>query len=249
MRAVVVLPSIDVDYTRACLATARFVENVPVSTNYHGDTVIMNGRWEPGDVGPRDRLVAVYNTPRYNRGVAGSWNLGIEEALASEAEWLVLLSAAVRFGPPGGLDFLAALTDPNLEFPHGIPALEAGDGLGWHLIAFRRDLLLRVGYFDEMFLAYMEDIDYSRRIQLAYGVDSMAPGFVGPLWPKVPVDARLDSVAHGIKRGGVVIDFAGNERIYRAKWGGLSQHEVFDYPYNDPTLAGDFIGAYPMEAR
>lgn len=244
MTATIVVPSIDSAYTRECIETMRFVDPATVPDVRHGnDLVIVNGEtWTDGK--PQHRLVVVFNTPAHNRGVAGSWNLGVREMYRAGHDWLVICSAAVRFGEAGGLDFIPALYDAP-DIGHGIRAVEADDGLGWHLIAFHRSVFQRVGYFDENYWpAYHEDNDLSYRIQLAYGVDSRAPDFAGPLWPKVTVDATLDQVAHGIKRGGVSVDLVELERYYVRKWGGTSTHETFKTPFD----SGHPVSWWPQPA-
>lgn len=185
------------------------------------------------------KLVVVDNSVD-NRGVAASWNLGIDHLLASDEEWLVLLSAGVVFGEAAGQDFFGALAGHK-----GVWAVEAGNGLGWHLIAFARYVVERVGRFDENFWpAYYEDNDYSYRIQLAFGIDSRSqPGV--PLWPKVDVDAWVPEVAHGIKEAEVTVDFVALEAFYARKWGGVSPNETFTTPFN----SGRDISWWPPPKR
>lgn len=187
--------------------------------------------------GFRDRLLVVDNT-KTNLGVAASWNIGARMVLDHQLDWLVVLSAGVMFGWHGGLDFLDALEADNVS-----PCLEAGDGLGWHLIGFRRETLQRVGIFDEQFFAYSEDNEWSIRFQRVFDCDSHAPDFVGPLWPKVPVDAELAEVAHGIKRGGAVVDLEGMRELCWRKWG---RNEEYRFPYDDKSLPLDYVGPPPV---
>lgn len=212
MSVVVVLPSIYAPFTRSCLLSSQI---------------------------PAADVMVVDNTVE-NRGVAASWNLGRDRLLAEQKDWLVILSASIRFGPAGGLDFLHHLRYAPDDNPHGIPVIEAGGGLGWHLIGFHRTLLEKVGPFDPIFYpAYFEDNDMSVRIQRAYGVDTKAAGFAGPLWPKVPVDATLAEVAHGIKHGGVQVDMAALKAYFMRKWG---PDEAYRTPFNDPTLDWTYVG-------
>lgn len=207
----VVLPSIYLPYTEACVRSMGG-HRVPYGTH----------------------LVTVRNKPQggpsNNLGVAGSWNEGIRNMVACDDEWLLIVSAAVRFEPGGFGEFIEGLSVER-DYPHGIRAVEADNGLGWHLIAFHREVIDRVGWFDENFYpAYFEDNDYSYRAQLAFGVDSRLPDFAGPLWPKVPARAAMTEVAHGITRGHVPVDFVGLEAYYVRKWGGKSGAEVWTNP-------------------
>ncbi len=219
MSALVVIPSIFQPYTNACLLSMRI---------------------------PAEQVMIVDNT-LHNRGVPVSWNAGRKRVLDEGTDWLVICSAAVRFGPSGGRDFLDALSQSDdrlfrAAFMNGIPVVEAGNGLGWHLIAFQRSVLERVGPFDENFSpAYHEDNDYSYRIQLSYGVDSRAPGFVGPLWPKVDIDARLVEVAHGIKQANIAVDFVALSSYYQRKWGGESGKESYKTPFCEPDRSLDWF--------
>lgn len=192
---VAVLPSIYPLWTTRCLSSCHFADDV----------------------------IVVDNTVE-NRGVAKSWNLGIDAMEEQDADWLVIMSAALRFGAPGGEDFLALLDEPKDRV-----AVEAGHGIGWHLIAFPRRTIERVGRFDEVYFAYMEDIDYSRRCHLALGLDP-------PYWDKVSVDVAIAGFAHGIDLGGAKVRGRQMADLYALKWGGPKGAEKFKVPYNDPTV-------------
>lgn len=176
-------------------------------------------------VGPHD--VEIVDNSQLNRGVASSWNIGVDRVLAEKRDWLILCSAAVRFGPAGGCDFLNAVDEQ-----YAAHAVEADGGLGWHLIAFSRITLERTGRFDEnLYPAYEEDLDYSRRMQLAFGGRDVLR------WPKVDVDARLAGVAHGIQEAHVYVDFVGLERYMARKWNGHKDgwdQQGFVKPFDDP---------------
>lgn len=190
--ALVVLPSIVPTWTEDCLRT-----------------------WK----GPTPMIV---NNTTKNLGVAASWNIGVEMLLSRRLDYLILLSAAVRFGQPGGCDFLAALE----ERPRW--GLEGGE-LGWHCVAFSRELFALVGRFDENFFAYWEDTDFSYRVQLA--TDTRGGG----AWVKTPIRASLAGVAHGVIYGGAKVDMAAMEGYFTRKWGGPSGCESFDHPFGRPN--------------
>lgn len=202
MSFVLVIPSILADWTAACVES--------MAAELFGRTVVID------------------NT-RINRGVAGSWNLGMVALERAGADWLILCSAAVRFGRMGGVEFIEALD----EWKGEAHAVEASQGLGWHLIAFPASTCGRVGRFDEnCWPAYEEDLDFSRRMQLAYG------GLDHLVWPKVEVDATLAGVSHGLDPGHVHVDFVGLEGYMARKWNGhkdLWPQQGFSQPFNDPT--------------
>lgn len=240
-RCVIVIPSIHPPTTMGCLATIHpdlidpAVMPGPPTRQRSTWVATVNGKqWTDGQ--PDLRLVVVWNTPEHNEGCSKAWNTGRDEALRTGADWLVVLSAAVRFGPDGGLrDFF-----DQLERQTGQLVVEAGGGLGWHLIGFSREVMETVGPWDEIFTpCYFEDNEWSVRFQRIYDCDTHAPGWVGPLWPKVPVDAHLLEIAHGIKRGGVEIDMAGLRAKFHAKWG---PNEEYRFPYDDPSLPLTFTG-------
>lgn len=212
MSFVAVLPSIWPPYTEACL-TSMAPEL-------------------------RTQILVVDNAPpNPNLGVAASWNRGVDLCRDAEADWLVIVSAAIRFGPPGGLDFLA-----ELDVHPGAAAIEAGWGLGWHLIAFQRQTLERAGRFDENFWpGYYEDLDYSRRIRLA-GLTHEPP----PFWVKVDVDAYVASFAHAERFAGVKADAPRLVAYYEAKWGGPPGQETFTHPFGDQARGLDW---WPQAVR
>lgn len=205
---VVCLPFVHQDYFDAWHATARFLDRDDTS------------------------LILVNNT-RSNIGIMRSHNIGLAAALKVGAEWLTVCSAAIRFGVEGGLDWLRAL---DARSDHDV--VEAAHVFGWHLIAFKVDLLRRVGTWDENFTPYgFDDIDMALRIQRAKGLD----GRTEQLWEKVYVDVKDMGMAHSVKLAGVELP---PERIeeqiayFRRKWGrhpGESEILAFDTPFGDPA--------------
>lgn len=169
-----------------------------------------------------ENILVVDNTTE-NKGVAASWNLGIDNM--GRADWLIILSAAMRFGESGGLDFIEAL-----EKAEDTIALEAGMGLGWHMIAFHKDTIEKVGRFDANFYpAYFEDIDYGHRIRLAFG--NLDP----PYWGKFMVDAGIAGWGHGLSLGQIPGRGDETKAYMLEKWGDLSGAELYEHPFNDPN--------------
>ena len=212
---VAVLPSIHQPWTDECLASCQF-----------------------------DPILVVDNTVR-NWGVAASWNQGIEQMYRDGADWLIIVSAGVRFGESGGLDLVAEMED----HPRAL-AVEAGpcrwdnegfavEGFGWHLIALHRRLFDAVGRFDEnYFPAYYEDVDFGRRVQLWLRDHPNESDWLGGAWwPKVTVAGSLAGTAHGVSLGGAKVEPLRLEAYYVRKWGGLSGFETYDHPFNN--LAND----------
>ncbi len=214
MRFTAVLPSIYPPWTEACLTS--------MCSRFYGNTLVVN------------------NQSR-NIGVSASWNRGRSFALHYEDDWLVILSACLRFGAPGGADFLGHLMD----VPDNVVAVQARD-VNWHLIAFPAFVLEEVGKFDPVFFAYCEDVDYMRRIGLIYGLDvkSTAPPEI-PEWVTADIDVECAGIAHGVTLGGAVVDNVATEAAYVAKHGAMAHGETFLTPYDDPTLDWTFTGARP----
>jgi hypothetical protein len=208
MKFVAVLPSIYPIWTERCLRSCAFANNVLVLDN-----------------------------TGTNRGVAASWNLGVDLMEERNADWLVIMSSALRFGDPGGMDFIDRITGPAIGVPTQPPvrmAVEAHHGIGWHLIAFSAQTFADVGRFDENFWpAYNEDVDFSRRCWLTY---NKAPWVDGPWWQKVSVDVAIAGFAHGVDLGGVHADWKKLNGYYIKKWGGEKQHEKFILPFGTDPL-------------
>lgn len=204
MRYTVVLPYIVQHYMQECMATCKL-----------------------------DNVLLIDNT-KDNFGIMKSHNIGIDKMREDNSDWLIVLSAAIRFGKPGGLDFIE-----QIEKNKDHLALEAAGVFGWHLIAFSRELIEKVGRWDENFTPYgFDDLDFSWRIQLAYEMEMGRQ-----LWIKVPVDLTDMGMAHSVHLGKVrtvtndLIDY------YRSKWGvhpGDDHTKAFKTPYNDHTYSVDY---------
>lgn len=192
MSYVVVIPSIHQPYTDACLLSCG-MENIFVVDN-----------------------------TEYNHGVPASWNMGIKEMQAIDADWLVICSAAIRFGAEEGLDLARWMeVYANRE---DAPFLESDSGLGWHLICVSRWLCEEIGTFDENFYpAYFEDNDFAYRSFLHRGTWG---------WPRLPFDAALVSTAHGVQLGGAPKNARRQQMYYEKKWGGSPSHEHYQTPFN-----------------
>lgn len=169
-----------------------------------------------------------------NRGVPRSWNIGIDIMRERDADWLIVMSAALRFGDPGGLDFLEVLEDHPDHL--GISAL---DTFGWHLMAFNREAIEACGRFDENFWpGYYEDVDYSIRM---YRYKPNAPHGA------YAIDVVDLKMGHTFEARDDIREELNNQRSLRyfeAKWGvphGSEWHDYYATPFN-----GDFpLGYWP----
>lgn len=207
MRVAAVLPFVVPDYHHGCALTLRLPNVLHVDNSERG---------------PYGR----------NLGVMRSHNMGIDYMREIGADWLVVISAAVRFGPPGGLDFLEALE----VFPDAA-CVCAEDVFGWHLIAFPAETIEAAGRWDENFHPYgFDDNDYAIRVRKSRP---------GAEWVKVPVDVddSLVGMGHSVKVGGVMdglratVNAEAQLRYFEAKWGnrpGVWFDEYHDTPFDNP---------------
>jgi hypothetical protein len=172
-----------------------------------------------------DEAIVLDNTVE-NLGAAGSRNVGIKRLRDEGAEWLVDISPAARFGPPGGLDFLAFL-DANPD----AWVVQSASPVNWHCMGWHRRLFETVGDFDENFWPiYGEDGDIAYRYQVA------ARSHPDARWTVVDTDAWITMYGHSHKLAGVRADQETLWAYYTQKWGGRSGHERFAHPFDDPTL-------------
>lgn len=197
----------------------------------------------------QDNTLFVDNSEK-NLGIMRSQNLAAQRVLDEKLDWLIILSAAIRFGEPGGLDFIQVLADHMDHYViHGAtpnhPASpdqtktkhqekkEYRNGIfGWHLTAFSRDLLENVGMFDENFSPYgYDDIDLSVRIQTYY---KGAPG-----WGTFPVEVSDTTMSHSINLAYVKSPDQPKQDYFARKWGRIPsawQTPSYEKPFNKYPL-------------
>lgn len=190
----------------------------------------------------RDAAIVLDNREQ-NIGCAGSRNVGARALIEADAEWLVDISPATRFGPPGGVDFLDYLA---ARPDHWV--VETAAPVVWHCIAWHRRVFDTVGFWDENYWPiYGEDGDMSRRIHIA-AAEAGDPNERPVLWDAVPTDAWVTMYGHSQRLGGVTID---QERIwayYVAKWGGRSGEETYVRPFGRLDVGLDWWPR-PPDAR
>jgi GT2 family glycosyltransferase len=179
-----------------------------------------------------------------------SHNKGIEFMKEKNADWLIIMSAAIRFGKNGGFDFIDVLeNNPNHYVIHaGTPNSplsidqtklkhqknkEYQNGVyGWHLTAFSKDVFENIGTWDENFSPYgYDDIDLSVRIQKHY------KGRAG--WGTFPVQVSDTTMSHSISLGGLKTLDEPKASYFKRKWGvnagGSNIDDYYDNPFNDVT--------------
>lgn len=178
-------------------------------------------------------LLLVDNTEQ-NVGIQRAYNMGIDKMRADDSDWLIHLSAAVRFGDPGGLDFIDQLD----QHPDHL-IVENATSYGWHLIAFNRKAIDVVGYWDMNFWPYCyDDLDWSVRFQTAFaGVD------LNTVWLKTPTDLEDMGMAHGVKLANCVYSNVRHIQYFSAKWGrhpDQPQYPSYEHPFNRPECPLDW---------
>lgn len=192
---------------------------------------------------PEENVNFIDNTDQ-NRGVAGSWNMGIEMMKERHADWLIIMSAAMRMGKEGGLDMIEQLDKhpdahivnfanrlvPEGQFKRGeSPGVESGM-FSWHCCAISRKVVDEVGKFDANFYPiYFEDIDYDLRVEKAFGdqIDR----------PIVHIYANSASTAHAITLAGVKSESTPLIAYFAEKWGkhpSATEINSYDRPFNNP---------------
>lgn len=167
----------------------------------------------------------------HNRGVAGSWNLGIDQMRKEYADWLIILSASMRFGQAGGLDILDVLEDapPNVIYLADETGGPLGtEGFAYHCVGIHREVVEKVGYFDPNFYPiYFEDTDYTLRCKKA--------GY----WPFAlgPIDAKTMGYGRGVQLAGINAPAEPNIAYFATKWGvhpnAVAQLGSYEHPFND----------------
>jgi hypothetical protein len=173
-----------------------------------------------------DNILEIDNTVN-NLGVMVSHNLGVKKMYEEDADWLIIMSAALRFGERGGLDIIEYLETTDAQI------IEGFELYCWHLMAFRRDVVDAAGGWDENFSPYgYDDLDYSIRIKKA---------IPDVRWEKIKFDVSDTIMGHSIKLGGVRSNDNILHQYFFNKWGhypggGHPIEEYYDTPFNLPNV-------------
>lgn len=187
------------------------------------------------------KLLPINNTED-NIGVAESWNLGVDYMRKTEAKWLIICSATIRFGKDGLTQMLDQLKQhpyahmiyfakrdmPAQNFDRDTsPPYDAGV-FYWHLTAVRADVFDKVGYFDPNFYPiYFEDTDFDLRFNKAYADSQRLI---------LPLDATSAGLRHGVEKTGLKVSSEPGIAYFATKWGrhpSAPQLGEYNRPFND----------------
>lgn len=188
---------------------------------------------------PEENCLFVDDTnPAGKIGIMKAHNMGIDFMREKGADWLVVMSAGIRFGEKGGLDFIDLLDQhSSLHVINGAGKVtfdgeeEQVIAMGYHLTAFKADVFSGIGRWDENFTPYgFDDIDIMLRMKKYFGDQLKADTF--------PVDMRHVSRSHSIQLAGVIAPSDTRIAYFVEKWGrhpGAWQWDGYAYPFNNPA--------------
>jgi GT2 family glycosyltransferase len=171
-----------------------------------------------------------------NRGLSRTWNDGMLAGYAEGADVVIIANDDVEFSS-GDIDELAeAAADQRDRYivscagPHGIYGRRMPSH-GYSCFAVNPIALEVLGCFDEnIFPAYCEDQDYSRRARLAGLHEANCPATeVFHAGSTAILSSRELRVSNAYAQ-------ALNMTYYRRKWGGDADRETYVHPFDDPAL-------------
>lgn len=216
MKALAVIPIITPDWADQCIASIRRPDS---SLGFeHDDILVVDNS--------RSRFARSYGLRTYedpdghNLGVARSWNVGAEEVLNSDYDYLVLMSASMMFGP-----ILHCTFKWQLEQFAGAKIIEA-DGHSWHLIAIHRTCFEKIGLFDENFYpGYFEQIDWCYRLRM-----------VG--WEQGFIRVWVNALSQAVAGHNEIVSCPATPLLayYEEKWGGPKGQEQWVQPFGNKPL-------------
>ena len=173
-----------------------------------------------------------------NAGVAGAWN---EIIKLFPAPWWLISNNDIAFAP-GDLakmvDFVERIKTCRASGPEpeSWPDMIYGNhGASWFAITAHG--IVTAGLFDEnIFPAYLEDCDMSRRFDLL-GLHRCNVPDVHAVHGDAERNITGSSTIHSDSalRECNARTHGGNFDYYRAKWGGINEREKFTTPFNDPN--------------
>lgn len=183
----------------------------------------------------RSGTPTVLHRYRTNRGLARSWNDGLEDAYKMGADVAILVND----------DMLATREDLNLLAQAALDQRDCGvvaalgydsnmqrdQSMNFGFTAINPVALETVGYFDENYWPiYGEDVDYSYRCGLA-GVRFGATGPTGVVHLGSQTVKQVPELAAQNQ-----VTFPANEQYHIKKWNGSYNKETWSVPFNDPKF-------------
>lgn len=193
---------------------------------------------------PRENCLFVDDTASPGSiGIMAAHNRGVAFMKERKADYLIVMSASIRFGEQGGLDFLKVIEDhPELLVINGAGRVkfegeeEQVIAMGWHLTAFKADIFHAIGKWDENFTPYgFDDVDLTLRMKKYFNTEYKVDTF--------PVDMEHTTRSHSIQLAGVSAPSAPRIAYFVEKWGrhpGAWQWDGWAYPFNNPEHALDY---------
>jgi len=182
---------------------------------------------------PEQTILTIDNTVN-NIGIMKSHNKGVSFMKKKKADWLIIMSASIRFGENGGLDFVNEVMKSKSLILHGAGLWKTDPeqrtmALGWHCTAFRREIFEQVGNWDENFSNYsLDDVDLTMRIQKYFGKDYRNE--------QIEIDMWHESTAHSVNLAHIkACAYAPRHSYFMRKWGKDShdwQLEGYATPFN-----------------
>lgn len=220
MRFLIIMPAMSEEVAAQCIDS--------IDPKYHKNLYIVDNSPE----GFAHKYNVNYEHHPENIGIARAWNIGAMKVMEQGYDYLVVMSATMRFEK--GMTDLVAQMEANAN-PYGLETQH-----GWHLICFKAATFRKVGLFDENFYpAYYEDSDYIRRMELA-GIHF--PMSKTHRLPKVEIAAGFWGDAHAIKKAGLKVNMGAMTQYFKDKWGHDNSFEsqemrdnLFSYPFNNPA--------------
>lgn len=194
---------------------------VPVLYNFEGFTKLIKSV----DIPVQPFVIPNWET---NKGVAASWNIGLDLAIENKCDYLFIINDDVEMEPGSMAKMVEAVKDADLVSAIGGHSDQTGffeivDNGSPDFACFvikPKEFLEKFDYFDEGYYpAYFEDNDMRYRIKIAGGKQGIV------------MDAPM---VHGVSvtqnwNGDRVVSherFNANAARYRFKWGGMPGEET-----------------------
>ena len=171
-----------------------------------------------------------------NRGASVSWNDGLASAQYEGCDVTMIVNSDIWFSE-GDVDTFAEYALTHREnymlscagWHDGFD--EAFPSQGHSCFILNPIAIEKVGFFDEnLFPAYMEDCDYSRRAFLAGMQEGNCANTMVHHYGSATIRNSEKLAAQN------VLTHQRNQEYYLKKWGGRNGEEVFVMPFNDPRF-------------